>query len=88
MRKILDVHRLLRITSKTVNRIFQVVMMAKVTVTSMFVLVVVFKFASDSKLPVPYFKEIYTIWCGIHLMEVAVALKLFVDVQHEVRLWI
>lgn len=88
MRKILDVHRLLRITSKTVNRIFQVVMMAKVTVTSMFVLVVVFKFASNSKLPVTYFKEMYTVWCVIHLMEVAVGIKLFVDVQREVRVLI
>lgn len=88
MRKILNVHRLLRITSKTVNKIFQVVMMAKVTVTSMFVLVVVFKFVSNSKLPVTYFKEIYTIWCVIHLMEVVVALKLFVDIQREVRVLI
>lgn len=77
-------HRLLRSTSKTVNNIFQLVILGKVSVTSMFVLVAVFRFISNKITPIKYYKELYTTWCLIHLMEVGVAVKLFVDVQTEV----
>lgn len=49
-------HRLLRSTSKTVNKIFQFVILGKVSVTSMFVLVAVFRFFSNNITPIKYYK--------------------------------
>lgn len=87
-RKVIEVqkiHRLLRNTSKTVNKIFDVVILGKVTVTSIFIVVVVFKFASNTILPIKYYKEMYTLWSTIHFMEVAVVVKLFTAVKTEVN---
>lgn len=87
-RKVIEIekiHRLLRYTSKTVNKIFDVVILGKVTVTSIFILVVVYKLASNTILPIKYYKEMYTLWSAIHFMEVAVVVKLFTAVKTEVN---
>lgn len=87
-KKVLEIerlHRTLRSTCRTVNTIYQVVMLAKVTVTSMFALVAVFRFASNTTNPVRFYIELYTTWSAIHFVEMAVALKLFTDVHRQVN---
>lgn len=87
-RKLIEIekiHRLLRNTSKNVNKIFEVVILAKVAVTSMYILVVIFKITSNLVVPIKYYKEIYVIWSSIHFFHVVTAVKLFNDIQKEVR---
>lgn len=79
------IHRLLRNTSKTVNKIFEVVILAKVAVTSMYILVVIFRITSNLVVPIKYYKEIYVIWSSIHFFHVVTVVKLFSDIQNEVR---
>lgn len=53
--------RLLMTTSKSVNKIFQVLLLGKITTTWMFTLNVVFKLTSNLVLPLKYYKEVYVI---------------------------
>lgn len=78
------IHRLLRSTSKTVNKIFETIIFGKVAATSFFILLVVFKFASNKIVPIKYYRGIYTVWSMIHLLEVAAVIKFFKAVQTEV----
>lgn len=76
--------RLLLTTSKRVNKIFQVLLLGKITTTWLFTLGVAFKLTSNSVLSLKYYKEVYVIWSAAHILEILAAIKLFTSVRKEV----
>lgn len=84
--ELLRINRLLRNTSKRVNKIFQVLLLGKVVIAWMFTLSMMFKLTSNLAPPLKYYQEVYMIWSSIHVAEIAIAIRLFTSVKYEVTI--